>query len=338
MQPQLFRRFIDGEAIFEITVPFDWRYNLHDDRIHTFDSTEIWNDTSFQISISSISESEKSELAKLLGYLPQIPVEHFDLRERPDEVDETEEGCYVTKIWNTIIGNELILFTCTYETVLDKKMYKRLEEEKLPTVFQVISSFRLLTQEFRERELNSYRFEMFLQGIGATNTILKRAFDNKAFIEATCLLSNQIDSLLRIAVVLKLQLLNGNDVIEKEWIYQGRNDKKKSEKDVYKKSKDLGIINGELFDELFVLYEDRNRVIHRFIISEITLAEVESISHSYYKIRERIKVIVDDIESEQIKSGIGMVTLDQDDPGNKSNHLRDNLSKIGSLNYFVEEK
>ena len=214
-------------------------------------------------------------------------------------------------------------------------MYKKLEEEKLPTILQVISSFRILTEEFRDRELNSYRFEMFLQGIGATNMILKRAFDNKAFIEATCLLSNQIDSILRIAIVLKLQLLNRNDIIEKEWIYQGKNDKKKSEKDVYKRSKELAIIDEGVFNELLVLYEDRNRVIHRFIISEITLVEVESISHQYYIIRERIKGIVDDLESEQIKLGIGMVTSDENDPGNKTSHLQDYLGKIGSLNYFA---
>jgi hypothetical protein len=92
-----------------------------------------------------------------------------------------------------------------------------------------------------------------LQGIGTTNIILKRAFENNAFIEATCLLSNQIDSLLRISIVLQLQINNQNDTIEKEWIYQSKNDKKKSEKDVYKKSKELNIINDELYNELFVI-------------------------------------------------------------------------------------
>ncbi|MEJ0104724.1 MAG: hypothetical protein WDO19_20175 [Bacteroidota bacterium] len=100
----------------------------------------------------------------------------------------------------------------------------------------------------------------------------------------------------------------------------------------------MAVIDDDLFNELFVLYEDRNRVIHRFIISEITLSEVESISHEYYIIRERVKVIVDDLESEQIKLGIGMVTSDETDPGNKSNHLQDNLGKIGSLSYFTERK
>jgi len=336
---QLLKKFIDDKATFEIKVPFDWKYSLYDDRVHTFDGSEIWNDASFQISMDKmLDKNEKTELVRLLGHLPQTLLGDFDLRQRPDEIDETGDGFYVTKIWNTVIDDDLILFTFTYETVSDEKMYKRLEEEKLPTIYEIISSFRLLPPEFGDKELTSHRLEMFLQGIGATNIILKRAFDNKAFIEATCILSNQVDSLLRISIVLKLQLLNRHDIIEKEWIYQGRNDKKKSEKDVYKRAKELAAIDDELFNELFALYEDRNRVIHRFIISEITLNEVEAISHKYYIIRERIKIIVDDLESEQIKLGIGMITSDENDPGNKSNHLKNSLGKIGSLNYFIEEK
>lgn len=333
------KKFIDDRGIFEIKVPFDWSYSLHNDHIHTFDGSEVWGDTSFQLSISRIpDEKEKIELARLLGYLPQTLVGGLDLRSQDDELHESEEGFFVTKTWNTIIGDDVLFFTFTYETVPDKKMYKKLEDEKLPIIYDIITTFQFLPEELRERLLNSYRFEMFLQGIGATNVILKKAFENNAFIEATCVLSNQIDSLLRICIVLRRQIINSNDLIETEWVYQGKNDKKKSEKDVYKKAKELSIIDEELYNELFALYEDRNRVIHRFIISEITMAEVERISHEYYLIREKMKNIMADIESEQIKLNVGMVTTDEDVPGNKSHHMSDTLAKIGSLNYFMEKE
>jgi hypothetical protein len=83
------------------------------------------------------------------------------------------------------------------------------------------------------------------------------------------------------------------------------------------------------------LYEDRNRVIHRFIISEITIADVQIISHRYYGIRERIKLIVDDLESDQIRLNIGMTTDNENNPGNKSYHMFATLAKIGSLDYFM---
>ena len=133
---------------------------------------------------------------------------------------------------------------------------------------------------------------------------------------------------------LKRQIENNTDQIETKWIYQGANDKIISEKDIYKKAKELEIINTETFNELYELYTDRNRVVHRFIISEIILAEVEVIAYKYYNIRERVKVIMDDIESEQLRLGVGMVTIDEKDPGNKSGFLNSGLAKIGKVDYF----
>lgn len=168
--------------------------------------------------------------------------------------------------------------------------------------------------------------------------LLKKAVDNKAYFEATCLLGNQIDSLLRISIVLKKQISNNNDTIEREWIYQGHNDKKKSEKNIYKAALTLGVISEELYKSLFELYEDRNRIIHRFVISEITLAEVEQIVYKYHFLREEIKTIVSGIEAEQLKLNVGMVTVNREDKGNKSQHLKNIFAKIGTLSYFLNEE
>lgn len=57
------------------------------------------------------------------------------------------------------------------------------------------------------------------------------------------------------------------------------------------------MITDDLYNNgLYELYEDRNRVTHRFSISEITLAEVERIAYDYYFLREEIKIIVDNLE------------------------------------------
>jgi hypothetical protein len=138
--------------------------------------------------------------------------------------------------------------------------------------------------------------------------------------------------LLRTGIILKKQILNHDSEIESEWIYQGISDKKKSEKEIYLKSKDLGIIDDCILTELMTLYEDRNRVVHRFIISEITLAEVEEIAYSYYKQQEKVYQIVYDLESEQIKLGLGMTRR-----GGQA-HSKDLMNsfkgKIGKLDYF----
>lgn len=244
----------------------------------------------------------------------------------------------VTKAWSTIYGYYHVYFTFTHEPHY-KKEYRKLElENKLRTVFTAFSTFDMLTEEHREQFVTSHRFQVFLQGMGATNLLVEKAIENKAFFEATCLFGNQIDSLLRIAIILKEQLLNNNDVIDREWVYQGPNNKKKSEKDIYKKALALNVIGKDTYNYLFELYEDRNRVIHRFIISEITLAEVERIAHNYYFLREDMKIIVDNLETEQVNLNVGMTTTDENDPGNRSPNLVDILGKIGTLSYFTSNE
>lgn len=327
------KRFIDDNATFEITVPITWKYSLVDGHVHTFGGFQFRQYDCFQLSIRQVNnQQEKRELAHLLGFLPPKMINDVDYRCYPDE--HHEDDSYVTKAWTTIMGDEIVMFSLTYYNEPGNEANEPLTDEELQMVYDAIGSFRLIEEDVRERTLHSYRFEMFLQGIGATNIILHRAIENKGFIEATCILANQIDSLLRIAIVLQKQIVNQNMRIELEWIYQGLHDKKKSEKDIYKKAKELGVINEEMVDELYKLYDHRNRVVHRFIISEITLAEVETISYRYYEMRERIKVIVDDLESEQLRLGVGMTTMDAGDPGNKSDFLKTTTAKMGKADYF----
>lgn len=110
----------------------------------------------------------------------------------------------------------------------------------------------------------------------------------------------------------------------------------KSEKDVYTKAKDLGIIDDALHKELFTLYEDRNRVIHRFVISEITYAEVEEISYKYYKMREKVNSLIYDIEAEQIRLNVGMTRNGGD--AETTDHLDYIKGKIGKHDYFEDKK
>lgn len=87
------------------------------------------------------------------------------------------------------------------------------------------------------------------------------------------------------------------------------------------------------------MYEDRNRVIHRFIISEITLTEVEQIASRYLRILKTIAEIADNIEGEQIKLNVGMtISKPGDQPGDKSHNLNFIMGKIGKLNFFDPKK
>jgi len=328
------RRFIDEKGTFEIKVPITWRYSIKDEKVHTFQEYEIWKSDAFQLSINELDTDEKkTNFKSFLKSLPTTKIGDEDFYYLPDSGDEE----FTTKTWTKLYADKAVFFTLTHPNNTDPELDSRSIEDKVLLVHSIMREFKIIETGESIETINSYRFEMFLQGVGAAALILSKAVKNKAFIEATCLLANQIDALLRIGIVLKNQLINGNNDIEIEWIYQGLADKKKSEKDIYKKALDLGIIDQTVYDELFKLYDDRNRVIHRFIISEITLAEVEEIAYQYYKQQEAINKIIYDLEAEQITLGIGMTTT-ADKVQGEAEHLDFIKGKIGKIDYFDDKK
>ncbi len=319
------KHFIDNNAQFEITIPATWKYSLRNERIHTFQEYEKWKFDAFQISLrDNSSEFNLNSITKFKSE----KIGNYKCYCIPDEIDLD----FTTKSWVSVIDGKIVFFTLTYpmKPVDETPLNKKIEIAK-----HAISEFKIINENDKANKLNSYRFEMFMQGVGATATILNNAIENKAFIEATCILSNQIDSLLRIGIVLKKQLINKNSEIETEWIYQGKNDKKKTEKNIYTKAKEIEIIDEKIYKELYNIYEERNRVIHQFVISEITLAEVEGIAYNYHLLKEKINKIIYNIESEQIKLNIGMTTTNSgSETWNEKKAMEFIKGKIGKQDYF----
>lgn len=328
------KRFIDDNGTFELKVPSTWKYSLKDNKIHTFQEYEIWKSDAFQLSINPLETQEKKDtFHQSIKLLPVVKIDDIDFYQYPDSIGEG----FITKAWMRLYNDKSVLFTLTHPVETDPELDSRTIEEKIETVYNILQEFKLIEDGQSVNAINSYRFDMFLQGVGATALILNKAVANKAFIEATCILASQIDALLRIGIILKKQINNSDSNIELEWIYQGLADKKKSEKDIYKKALDLGIIDQPIRDELYSLYEDRNRVIHRFIISEITLAEVEEIAYKYYQKQQSINKIIYDLESEQIRLNVGMTRTDNT-PLTEEKHLHYVEGKIGKQNYFDEKE
>jgi len=330
------KRFIDNNATFEIKVPVTWKYSLKNNKVHTFQEYEIWKSDAFQIIIIYLDTQKEKDKYDQLIKSSDVEIEkvgNTDFYRFPDDTDGND---FTIKTWVKQYSDKIVVFTLSHPNNPDKDLDNRTIEEKVKIIHSILPEFKFIEHDKKQSTINSYRFDMFLQGVGATALILNKAIQNKAFIEATCILANQIDALLRIGIVLKSQLNNCNNEIELEWIYQGPTDKKKSEKDIYKKAFDLGILSQSAFDDLFSLYEDRNRVIHRFIISEITLAEVEEIAYKYYQKQQSINKTIYDIESEQIRLNIGM-TKQGNEKQDETKHLEYIKGKIGKLDYFDDK-
>jgi hypothetical protein len=150
------------------------------------------------------------------------------------------------------------------------------------------------------------RLVAFLNGVAGATELLNRAGKNGFFIEAVCLSATIIDAQLRIGIILKNQIETKSREIPIEYLFQEEKGKKYSERDIFKIAKEKQVINEDLFQKLSAIYDDRNRVIHRYIITEITTAEVLDIGIRYEKLLQEINNRIFEIEKERITLGIGM--------------------------------
>lgn len=137
----------------------------------------------------------------------------------------------------------------------------------------------------------SEKLENFLSGFGAAVHLSRRAKENNCFIEQVCLYANIIDGMLRLSLIMKDQNLCDGERLNEAYLFQSDDDKIISEKDIYKISLDEKIINDAVFKKLHVLYNKRNKVIHRYIISDIHTKEVKNTAAEYEILMDEIKEI-----------------------------------------------
>ncbi|HEX7025715.1 MAG TPA: hypothetical protein VF268_00595 [Gammaproteobacteria bacterium] len=150
----------------------------------------------------------------------------------------------------------------------------------------------------------------FIGGFTAAIELYNRAGKIGAFIESVCLAASIIEASLRMGLVLKHQInMQSSDILD-ELLFQGEEDKVTVERKIYDRALHEGVINQKLFSTLEELYKDRNRVVHRYIISELTTEEVLSIAIKYDKAIQDVSSAVEVLENEQIQRGIGITRSD----------------------------
>lgn len=154
--------------------------------------------------------------------------------------------------------------------------------------------------------MSAERFADFMKGFAAANQLMSRAGNNGYFVEYVCLATSVVDALLRTSLVLRHQLDSETSDIPTELIYQADDDKIISERLIYKRALEKSIISQDQFDQYEDLYKRRNKVVHRYIISEITTNQVLRIATEYQEVIDLVGNQVLKLEDKQIESGIGM--------------------------------
>ena len=71
------------------------------------------------------------------------------------------------------------------------------------------------------------------------------------------------------------------------------------ERKIYEDALAVGVIDDKIYDELNTLYQLRNRVIHRYIISNIKTRDFVEISVRYSEAVESVRLILEKFENMQ---------------------------------------
>ncbi len=187
---------------------------------------------------------------------------------------------------------------------------------------------------------NIDKLSNFMNGFTASVQLSQRAGEDGFFIEYACLIASIIDGLLRIGLILNYQLKNRTDDVLDSLLYQSDEDKIISERHIYKMALEKNIVSQNLFNQLENLYKQRNRVIHRYIISDISTREVLDIGMQYEQIKYSVSDAVRKLEDKQLETGVGMTQSGKDTPEENMLELLNEMSAkkhdCPSLNYGLK--
>jgi len=302
------REFIDDNGFYKINIPEGWAYTLKDSKVHTFDDVDGVG--TLQISFNEKTNQGENNIKKLIKKLSPTKFGNLFLFKLPGPRDDE----FIIEVWLGEIDKYLITVSFTYDKKLKDKEKLNSELALLPNI---ISTIKLIPESERKEKLVWYRLGQFLKGVAATSDLLNNAVGHNSFIEAVVILANQIDAQLRIGLILKQQLIQNNSAIDLKFLYQGNTDKIITEKEVYRQAMGLKIIDNEIYKALIDLYGERNKVVHRYIISDITTIQIDTVARRYYRLSEEVKNAIVRLEDEQIQKGIGMTVGERPKTGEK---------------------
>ncbi|HUN16651.1 MAG TPA: hypothetical protein PK622_07565 [Saprospiraceae bacterium] len=292
------KHWTEPNGNFIVNIPIEWQYknvvieNGIEKSPYSFEPYE--NSMScFQLSCYPLSEKginpnfpvQKSN-SKIEWFASRMNDKEFDVFLFYAQVDDL--FCMAKYIYSTENRNDVNI------------------KDQLNKVNLALDSFRVIPQSERELAANLNKHDNFLASLAASYDLLMNAYKSESYIELVVILSNQIDAFLRSTIVLQKQLEKETNNIEVKYLFQGDDEKGITERNIYKKALELLIIDDNTFKELNDLYDLRNRVMHRYIISFLKTRDIVKIAYTYSILNEKIRLILKSYEEMQCGKGFGI--------------------------------
>lgn len=170
-----------------------------------------------------------------------------------------------------------------------------------------------------------------MSGFAGAMELKARAASNGFFIEAVILTATLIDGMLRIGLALRHQLDTRTSEIPGDLLVQRAEDRGVAERQIYQRARQSNVIDEPVLTELQALYTERNRIVHRYLLTAITTQDVLDIGIRYERAFQSVEEAIAVLEQEQIAQGVGMVTNDDSDLDSEATVDRMATVKHGSL-------
>lgn len=284
---------------FTIDIPIEWQY-----KNTVFKSSNEKSPYSFElyerpIGCFQISYGKQSDQNQINNQLP-IQKENSQIERIEQKVnwDKLNLLLYSTRINDTIYRASYI-YDRKRENM--KKLIKEIQKLQIS-----LKSFKIIPVDDKKQVVNINKYKNFHSSLAASYDLLSNAYENESHIELVVIISNQIDAFLRLSIVLSQQIKNKTDDIEVKYLFQDDNEQWIMERKIYIKAHELDIINSKTLEELNNLYDTRNKVIHRYVISYIKTSDIQSLVYKYWILSEEIRLTLQSYEEEQFGKWFGI--------------------------------
>ncbi|QYJ67836.1 hypothetical protein [Flavobacterium litorale] len=320
--------FTHPKGIFEIQIPLDWYYK---NEIAGYEnkspfSFELFEETQGCFQISCYNSNEK----KINPDLPKHNYNSSELKFIKNILPDPEFSIF---LWTVVV--EDYIFMAKY-ICQPNDINKHIIKKELIKVKKSLSTLVCLSPDRRDHAIGFDRYEKFNASLAASFDLKNKAIENLSFIELIILNSNHIDAYLRLCIVLRLQIINKTDLFEIKYLYQQVNDKPIMEKKIYDEAKKMNIILEYQHKKLYQLYNLRNKVVHRYVITDIKTFELLEIAYKYEQLCEDIRIILSKIETEQYENKIGYHALKNPHREKKQDFVDQLFSMVNDKHFYTK--
>jgi len=284
------KHWTEPNGIFLIQIPIDWQY------LNPAAKAKNTPPYSFQpyrgaIGCFQIScyplEEEAPRLAE--AYPNGVP----SLTWKHSRMDDSKLCVHI--FWGAC-ADQVLIGKYIYDAFLNEE--ERIKKQ-LSLVDEAINSIVIVPPKDRRLASDLDKFDRFTGALAASYDLLDAAIESQSYIEIIALSANQIDAFLRLSIVISIQIKNRSDKIQVEYLFQKDNQRGMLERKIFDDALKNDVITESDHRQLNSLYKLRNRVIHRYVISDIKTRDLPNIAIKYLKTAEKMRLILRDLETKQ---------------------------------------